>query len=107
MPIGRLQRSAGIIATRTSVVLLRSPGRQFENLSHRIAKAKAGLGGTLGVSLLSTVFALRVAFYIDPILQKLGINPESLSNGFGQAGASPLASSLPAMVQSQLASALP
>jgi hypothetical protein len=43
MLIGRLQRTAEIIATRTSVVLLRSLRRLFENLSLRIFTAAFAL----------------------------------------------------------------
>jgi hypothetical protein len=43
MLIGRLQRTAEIIATRTLVVLLRSLRRLFENLSLRIFTAAFAL----------------------------------------------------------------
>jgi EmrB/QacA subfamily drug resistance transporter len=63
------------------------------------------LGGTIGVSLLSTVFTLREEFHIGLVLALLGINPSQVPGGIGQSSSSAFLSSLPTSVRTQLANA--
>ena len=59
------------------------------------------LGGTVGISLLSTYYQLRVQFHLTEVLQQYGITVPI--NSVGQGGS--LLSTLPAAVQSQLVNA--
>lgn len=63
------------------------------------------LGGTLGVSLLSTYLELREQFRIGQVLSKFGISSASITNSLGQSSNSSSLSSFPSMIRSQLANA--
>ena len=63
------------------------------------------LGGTIGVSLLSTVFTLREQFRIGQVLALLGINPSQISGGLGQSASSSFLASLPLSIRAELGNA--
>jgi predicted MFS family arabinose efflux permease len=62
------------------------------------------LGGTMGVSLLSTFFALREQLHIGQVLARIGINV-NIAGSLGQSSSSSLLSLLPAAIRTQLGNA--
>jgi EmrB/QacA subfamily drug resistance transporter len=86
----------GIIGSLTGSEI--SDGNTLFNVFQR-------LGGTLGVSLLSSFLELREQYYISKVLAKFGISSGSIASSFGQSGSNSSLSSLPSAIRSQLANA--